>query len=146
MEFRPNDDSSDVAPPSEKQIGAAETLAAIKGLDIPEGVRTDRRQWWGWINQNIDRRDQDIANTMRADFGIDCDLNNPISVIGALRYNDMVVRREASAEELRVGKARDLLLRGQDPYSIAELLNVSDNWIFKIISQVEAEGHRVEYG
>lgn len=83
---------------------------------------------------------------MRVDFGIDCDLNNPISVIGAIRYNDTVVRREASAEELRVGRARDLLIRGQDPYSIAELLDVSDSWIFNIVRQVEAEGHHVEYG
>ncbi len=83
---------------------------------------------------------------MRVDFGIDCDPNDPVSVIGALIYYDSVMRREASAEELRVGKARDLLIRGQDPYSIAELLDVPDSWILNIVRQVEAEGHHVEYG
>ena len=100
--------------------------------------------WWRWINGLIDRVDQDIANEMCIDFNLRCNLHDPVLVIGCLKYYEKVRSSETSRSELQRQRARELLINGVDPYSIADQFCFTDELLFELIRDVEREGHLVD--
>ncbi|MGJ3258280.1 MAG: hypothetical protein ACFE0S_01635 [Rhodospirillales bacterium] len=73
-----------------KQLENAEWLAQYKGVELPADCRNDYRAWWGWLKKTITRIDIDIANEMRMDFDLSLDPEDPISVVGCLKYHEKV--------------------------------------------------------
>ncbi len=69
---------------------------------------------------NLTRHHIDIANEMRSDFGLSVDLDDPLSVIHALKYDEAVRRNEKSGRELLWERAKELLIGGVHPYSVED--------------------------
>ena len=137
----------EIVPPSDKQFDNARWLAAYKNIKLPANCRSDQRACWRWPNKNLNRVDRDDARCMQVDFKrFDLDMDNPFSVIGALKYRGRVLDTEAEEEQHSIRRSHDLLKAGSDPFSIADCLDVTDEWMRARVREVDSEGFHVEGG
>jgi hypothetical protein len=117
-------------PPSEKQFDNARWLAAYKNIKLPANCRSDQRACWRWIHEHLNRIDREDARSMQVDFKrFDLDMDNPFSVIGALKYRGKVLDTEAEEEQHNIRRSHKMLKAGSDPFSIADRLDVTDAWM-----------------
>ena len=93
---------------------------------------------------NLTRHHIDNANEMRSDFSLSVDLDDPVSVINALKYDEAVRRGDESRTELQREKAKELLIRGVHPHSVEDQFQLTEADLFGLIREVEAAGHLIE--
>jgi|GEM_PF-3430104 len=131
-------------PPSVKQITVALWFAKYKKCknnEPPRKVLTSNRHWWKWIKETLTRIDYEDAHAAERDFkNLIVDLDDPINVIGALRYRQTATI--PSPEE----EATAMLLAGIHPFTVEDNLMLSQNQLDEIVKKVELSGYEIEWG
>lgn len=133
-----NDDRS--KPPSVKQIDVAVWLAEYKETELPEKARTSERHWWGWINSTLTRIDYEDARAAELDYELSVNCDDPVSVIGALRYRDTATTPSPDEEAVK------MLLNGIHPYTVEDNLMLTQEQISKAVKEVELGGYEIQWG
>lgn len=131
-------------PPSVKQMTVALWLAKYKKYknhEPPRKVMTSNRHWWKWINATLTKIDYEDAHAASRDFErLYVELDDPISVIGALKY-----RVEATPPSLEE-EAISMLLGGIHPFTVEDNLMLSQKQLDEAVRKVELDGYEIEWG
>ena len=131
-------------PISDKQRAIIDWFAGYIGKPVPESCYDSNSMWWGFLRRNLTRTHVDIANEMRIDFNLPVDLNDPVSVIGALMFFVEVQNSDKSKKALQREEAKKLLRAGADPWSVEEQFGLTEEEIWDLVREVEAEGYLLE--
>ncbi len=128
---------------SQNQRAVAEWFAGYLGKPLPPECLESNSAWWKFLVQNLKPIHRDIANEARFDFNLNVDFDDPISVVGALKYWVEANRNAETRKDLQVQAARKQLIAGVDIYSVAEQFGFSLDGMWKIVDRLEAEGHEI---
>lgn len=128
---------------SQNRRALADWFAGYLGKPLPPECLESSSAWWKFLVQNLKPVHRDIANEARFDFNLKVDFDNPISVIGALKYWVEANRNAETRRDLQFQAARKQLISGVDIYSIAEQFHLSIDEVWRIVDRLEAEGHEI---
>jgi len=127
-------------PPSHKQLALAIWFATYKGLKLPKKVRLSHLDWWSWINKTITRIDREDAHAAKRDFGLKVDYDDPVSIIGALKYRHEYIKPSP------IDEAIEMLKENVHPDTVEDTLLLSPKQLNCAIKRVQQDGYEVEHG
>lgn len=126
---------------SDEQRQLAEWMAQRERTTVPDGVYEDARAWWKWLHSLIRPVHRQIAREMEVDFRISVDYRDPISIIGALKYEREVRMTESRrTREDVLQDAKRSLSDGQDAWTVADHYDLSEAELASLVRRVEASG------
>lgn len=131
---------SDDRPVTDAQLEVAQWFANYRGLSIPNRVKKSNNALFGWLVAKLDRIDTDMANEARIDWGLDVDLRDPFSVIGALKYRQVATEPPIEDEILKQLRA------GIHPVDVADDLGVTEQQVYVLCKTLEASGFEIDWG
>jgi hypothetical protein len=122
-------------PTTPNQLASAIWLAGYKRVALPPEVVGSNRAWWHWINATITRIDREDAHAARQDFRLEVDLDNPLSVIGALKYAQEVEKNDLIKQVVWL-----IVEEKVHPYTAQEILDLSESQLNRVL-QIIAINH-----
>jgi hypothetical protein len=118
-------------PPTAEQWQISEWLASHKRIPLPPECKQSRLEWWRWLNSQITQIDREDARAASIDFGLALDLENPVSIIGALKYSTIADQSD------KLDLAKKSILAGVHPYTAQENYWLSDKELTHVTKDIE---------
>lgn len=129
--------------PSEKQVGLARTLGAWVGKRLPRGGFRDHTAWEAFLDRHLTADVVNDAYDAAVEFDLRFDPDSVESVIGCLAYALKARASRDAGMEAKLVRAREMLARGADPYSVAESLGLDDDMTLSLLPAIEAQTGRI---
>ena len=131
--------------PSEAQIELAEQLADYHGIDVPDAVRISLDDWNAFFQKYLGREERDTIQELAFQLGIYIDTESYGSMVYHLNLSKRILSNRDALKEAKLDRVRELLKKGEDPFSLALDLDVDEEAVFSVVKELEAEGHELVY-
>jgi hypothetical protein len=133
-----NTKSIDDHPTTDEQWRISEWFAAYKGIPLPPECKRSRLQWWRWLQSQIIQIDRQDAHAASVDFGLELDLTDPVSIIGALKYATIADQRN------KFDRAKQSILTGIHPYTVQDEYSLTDKELDNVTKNIELNNPEFE--
>ncbi len=136
-----NDNKSSIpgGPPSEKQIRLAEQLADYHEIVLSDEVRVSLKGWNAFFAKHLGREEIDYLHEIQIQLAIRIDFGNYGNMVRYLTQYKGVLNGPTLLREAKEDRARVLLLNGEDPFALAEDLQLDIDRVLEIERELEAE-------
>lgn len=131
--------------PSEAQIELAEQLADYHEINVPDAVRVSLDDWHAFFQRYLGREERDILEEMERELAKYVDTESYGSMVYHLNRSKRIFSNRDSLNEAKLDSARELLIKGEDPFSLAQDLNIPEQAVFNVVKELEAQGHELVY-
>jgi hypothetical protein len=125
--------STDLAT-TQSQLACAIWLANYKRVPVPPEVKMSRKAWWRWMNVTITEIDKQDAHAAHYDFDLIVDVDNPASVVGALKYITEADKKDEIDEAIRL-----IVFAKCHPDEAQDQLELSDRKMKIVLQRISDE-------
>ena len=125
--------------PSDKQIRLAEQLADYHEIVLSDEVRVSLDEWNAFFAKHLGREEIDYLHEIQIELSIRIDFGNFGNMMRYLTEYKGVLDDPTLLREAKEDRARVLLLNGEDPFTVAEDLELDIDRVLEIERELEAE-------
>lgn len=131
--------------PSEAQIELAEQLADYHGIKVPDAVRVSLDDWNDFFRKYLGRKERDTIQELAFQLGIYIDTESYGSMVYHLNLSKRILSNRDTLKEAKLDRVRELLKKGEDPFSLALDLDVEEKAVFNVVKELERQGYELIY-